>query len=120
MSSTSTGPLARLAAWCVRRRGLVVALWIAAVVAVTGLASVGKGEFTADYTAQGSDSSAATALLHERFADRGGEQVDVLIRAEGGIESARPEVERLLASLAGEPVVTATASPWQEGCALSP
>jgi RND superfamily putative drug exporter len=83
MDQAPTGWLARLAALSVRRRGRVVALWLLAVVAVTALASAGRGEFQVDYTAKGSDSAAASALLLERFPGQGGEQVDVVVRADG-------------------------------------
>jgi RND superfamily putative drug exporter len=114
------GWLARLAALSVRRRGRVVALWLLALLAVTALASAGRGEFQVDYTAKGSDSAAASALLLERFPGQGGEQVDVVVRAEAGLVAARPQVERLLAELDADPLVTTAVSPYAPGGTVSP
>ncbi|HWH28540.1 MAG TPA: MMPL family transporter, partial [Mycobacteriales bacterium] len=119
MSLPRPGPLGRLAAVAVRRRRLVVAGWLLAVVALLGLANQLSGEFEADYTAQGSDSAAAAALLTERFPAQGGVAVDVVVRADAGVEAARADVERLVAELGDRPGVLSTTTPWEPGGSVS-
>src|SRR5512133_1269977 len=79
------GALGRLAGAAHRHRVVVVVLWLAAVVAAVGLSSTVSGDFKADYTARGSDSRAAQDLLAERFPALSGEQVSVVVRADGGV-----------------------------------
>src|SRR2546430_8801178 len=61
------GVLGRLADASQRRRGLVLLVWIAAVVAAIGLSAAFAGPFKADYTARGSESRTAQDLLGQRF-----------------------------------------------------
>src|SRR5687768_4396841 len=60
------GPLGRIGRVAYRRRGLVVLAWLAALAIAVGLSAAFGGEFTADYSAPGSDSRAAQNLLEER------------------------------------------------------
>ncbi len=50
-AAAAAGLLARVAAFAVRRRWLVIAAWVVAIVGTIGLSSVAGGEFDADYTA---------------------------------------------------------------------
>lgn len=115
----SAGLLGRLAAFSVRRRRTVVVGWLLAVVALLGLASSFSGDFEADYSARGSDSAAAAALLSERFPAQGGVAVDVVVRADEGVEAARGDVEALLAELADRPGVLSVTAPWEPGGSVS-
>jgi RND superfamily putative drug exporter len=98
----------------------VLAAWLVGVALVVALGSASAGTFAADYSAHGSDSSRATAVLAQRFPGQGGESVDVVVRADGGVAAARPQVEALLADLARAPHVAGVVSPWQAGGQVSP
>jgi len=119
------GALGRLAGAAHRRRGLVLVLWLAAVVAAVGLSVTASGEFRADYTAGGSDSRAAQDLLAERFPAMSGEQVDVVVRSSdrtaGPVTApaVRSEVQRLLAEIATVPHVRGVQSPYEAPGAVS-
>jgi RND superfamily putative drug exporter len=119
MTAPTPGLLGRVAAVAVRRRRLVVLGWLLAVVALVGLGSSLSGEFEADYSAKGSDSAAAAALLTERFPAQGGVAVDVVVKADAGVEAARPDVEALLAELADRPGVLSVTAPWEPGGSVS-
>ena len=97
------GVLGRLAGAAHRRRVLVVVLWLAAVAAAVGLSQVASGDFKADYTARGSDSRAAQDLLAERFPAAAGEQVDVVVRADGRVDRPGRTGRASTACSAGSP-----------------
>jgi len=97
--SAPHGRLARLAAFSYRRRGALVAGWIVALVAVIALAPRIAGEFTADYSAPGSDSQAARQLVEKRFGGFSGETVDIVWESPGGARSpaVKERIDRLVA-----------------------
>src|SRR4051812_1282086 len=76
------GPLGRIADLAYRHRLLVVLGWVAALgVSILLAAGVG-GQFKADYSAPGSDSSAAQRLLQQEFPAQSGDTVDVVFRTD--------------------------------------
>ena len=75
------GPLGRLAGVAFRHRWRVVLAWVAALAIAIGLASVANGEFSADYSAPGSDSAQAQTLLEEQFPSQSGDTIDVVVRS---------------------------------------
>jgi putative drug exporter of the RND superfamily len=79
--------LARLADITFRRRRLVLAGWVAALVAVVALGGAVRGDWSADYSTPGSESRAAVDLLHERFPERSADTVDVVWQAPGGAQA---------------------------------
>ena len=70
------GPLARLADLAVRRRGLMVIAWIVVLAATIALAPRVAGEFAADYSTPGADSTAAADLIEQRFPGTSAEPVE--------------------------------------------
>ena len=113
------GVLGRLAAVSVRRRWSVLLLWVLAAVLVTGLARTSSGEFEADYTAKGADSTAAARLLAERFPGQEGVAVELVVQSDAGLTAVRAEVDAVLAGLAGRPGVLGVVAPWQPGGSVS-
>jgi putative drug exporter of the RND superfamily len=95
--SAPRGRLARLASLSYRRRRAMVAGWLVALVAVIALAPRIAGEFTADYSAPGSDSQAARQLVEKRFGGFSGETVDVVWESPAGARS--PAVKRKIDGL---------------------
>jgi RND superfamily putative drug exporter len=116
------GPLGRLGRLAYRRRGRTVLLWLAALAVVAGLSTAYAGEFTADYSARGSDSHQAMTLLEERFPQQAGDTVNVVVRSEGDVRdpAARADVQRLLDQLAGSQAVAAVDDPYANPAAISP
>ena len=94
-----TTPLARLADWTFRRRRLVLAGWVVALVVAFGAASQWSGDWTADYATPGSESKAAAERLAERFPDQSSETVDVVWSADGAaMPAVTDRMDRLLSS----------------------
>ncbi len=77
------GPLGRLADLTYRHRLLTVLAWVAALALSVVLAGAFGGEFKADYSAPGSDSSAAQTLLEDEFPAKSGDTVDVVVHTAG-------------------------------------
>ncbi|MEO7980138.1 MAG: hypothetical protein ABI807_04540, partial [Sporichthyaceae bacterium] len=75
------GPLGRLGDLAYRHRLLTVVTWVVALGAAVVLAATVGGDFTADYSAPGSDSSAAQQLLEDEFPAQSGDTVDVVVRS---------------------------------------
>ena len=118
-SAPRPGVLGRLAAVSVRRRWTVLLLWVVAAVLVTGLARTSSGEFEADYTAAGADSSTAARLLADRLPGPEGVSVELVVQAEDGLTAARPELEAVLAGLADRTGVLGVVAPWEPGGSVS-
>jgi RND superfamily putative drug exporter len=97
--SAPPGRLARLARLAYRRRRLMVASWVAALVAVIAVAPMVAGDFSQDYAVPGSDSREARELIAERFDEVSSESVDVVWEADAGARSpaVREEMNGFLA-----------------------
>jgi RND superfamily putative drug exporter len=115
------GALGRLAGAAHRHRVLVVVLWLVAVAGAVGLSQVASGDFKADYTARGSDSRTAQDLLASRFPAAAGEQVSVVVKADGPVTApaVRSAVEGLLGQIRTVPHVVAAPSPYGQRGAIS-
>ncbi|HYO33586.1 MAG TPA: MMPL family transporter, partial [Nocardioidaceae bacterium] len=120
--SASPGPLGRLAAVAYRRRGRTVLAWLAGLLLAIGLATAFGGEFKADYSAPGSDSSRAQALLEQRFPAQQGDTVDVVVKASDGVQDpqTQADVRGLLAELGEQPHVASVADPYETPGTISP
>ena len=118
-SSPRVGPLGRLARVTFRRRGRTVLAWLLALGVAIGLAASLGGDFKADYSAPGSDSQEAQTLLEDRFPSQAGDTVDVVVRADGGIQGQEQAVQDLLAELGSVAHVDAVSDPFQDPAGVS-
>jgi RND superfamily putative drug exporter len=104
-TSSNSGPrpgaLARLADLAYRRRGRVIAAWIAALVTAIALGAQVGGTYHADYTTPGSDSAAAASLLERAFRTGAPETIDVVWRSQRGATdpATRARVNHFLAQV---------------------
>ncbi|HEU5084588.1 MAG TPA: MMPL family transporter [Acidimicrobiales bacterium] len=89
--------LARATRTMVRRRRLVVAAWVLALVVVSVLAAVAGGEHRTDYAVPGSGSARAHELLAERFPERAGDTIPLVFEADGGVDD--PKVAATIADV---------------------
>src|SRR5262249_59014654 len=80
--------LARLGAFAFRRRRLVLAAWIGALVATFALSGAFGGTFSVDYNTPGSESKAAGDALKTRFGTKSPDTVDVVWRTADGTPTA--------------------------------
>lgn len=121
MTTTRPGPLGRLGGLSFRNRYRVLALWAVALVAVMGLSGVVKGEFSADYSAPQSDSSAAVHLLEERFPAAGTATVDLVVHAPGGVadEVTQADIAALIADIGSSTGVASVDDPFAQAGMVS-
>ena len=117
--SPRVGPLGRLARVTFRRRGRTVLAWLGVLVVAVLLSMSLGGDFTADYSAPGSDSKEAQTLLEDRFPSQAGDTVDVVVRADGGIAGQEQAVQDLLAELGTVEHVVAVSDPFQDPAGIS-
>ncbi|MFJ5218900.1 MMPL family transporter [Streptomyces sp. NPDC088354] len=107
--------MAALARWCLDRRLLVVVLWLAALVGLSGAALVAGSAYSNDYDIKGTDSSRATALLKEAFPGSSGDSDTIVWHTVRGTVSAAPVKERLTGALeevAALPGVASVTGPY--------
>src|SRR5688572_19001563 len=119
-NASAIGPLGRLGRFAYRNRGKTILAWVAALVLSAGLSMAFGGEFFADYSAPGSDSSKAQQLLEDKFPAQSGDTVDVVVLAEGGADAAKPAVDSLLAELGAVPHVASIEDPYETPGGISP
>src|SRR5215467_7498567 len=108
------GMLQALAAWCHRRRRLVVVLWIAAVVAIAALGSTAGSTFSQVFSLNDTESARAAALLETRFPARAGDEGQIVFAHRGGVTDAavQARLDDLFKEVARVPHVTSIASPY--------
>jgi RND superfamily putative drug exporter len=78
--------LERFARVMYRRRRIVLAAWIVAVISLTVGASTFGGEHRADYGIPGSESAAAATLMSDRLPERSGDLVQLVVHAPFGVD----------------------------------
>jgi RND superfamily putative drug exporter len=105
-----------------RNRGRVVLAWLAVIAAAVGLSSAFAGEFAADYSAPGSDSLQAQDLLEAEFPAQAGDSIDVVVRAESGVDdpAVQAEVADLFAELSAMPHVAGIEDPYTTPGGIAP
>src|SRR6476659_6636811 len=74
----------RLAAFAYDRRRVVVAAWIAAIVAALALAAGSGGGFVNNFTLPGTESQRALDLLKERFPQQSGDSSQIVFAVRDG------------------------------------
>jgi RND superfamily putative drug exporter len=109
--------LYRLGHAAVRRRRLVLALWLAVLVAVGVASAVGGGRTSDTFTLPGTESQEAADLLDARFPAQGGSTAQVVVADRAGVDTpeARAAVGELATALAALPDVETVGDPYGPG-----
>ncbi|MCT9081039.1 MMPL family transporter [Streptomyces fulvoviolaceus] len=109
--------MAALARWCVRRRLVVVLLWLLALGGVSTAAIVTGSAYSNDYEVPGTESGRATQLLQDGFPDLGGDSDTVVWHTTSGSVRAADVQQTMSAALdeiEGLPGVAAVISPYDD------
>jgi RND superfamily putative drug exporter len=109
--------VAALARWCVRRRLVVVLLWLLALGAVSAAAAVTGSAYSNDYEVPGTESGRAAQLLREGFPALGGDTDTVVWHTTSGtVRAADVEqtMTRTLDTIEDLPGVAAVSGPYGE------
>jgi putative drug exporter of the RND superfamily len=104
-----------LARWCFRRRWLVLAGWVLALVLLTAVSQAAGSSFTTKYTLPNSPSLQALAILTRDFPAASGDADQIVVEASIGSVTSGPvrsEVEAMLAKVSRLPRVASVAGPY--------
>ncbi|MFE3856834.1 MMPL family transporter [Streptomyces griseorubiginosus] len=107
--------MAAIARWCVRRRLVVVLLWLLALGGVSAAAAVTGSAYSNDYEVPGTESGRATQLLQEGFPNLGGDSDTVVWHVDSGsVRDADVEqtMTTTLDKIAELPGVASVVSPY--------
>ncbi|GAA4978881.1 MMPL family transporter [Yinghuangia aomiensis] len=114
-SSRDTGALGRLAGWCYDRRRLVLVLWIAAAVVLTGLSQTVGSKFSESLESGNSQSAQVNDILDTRFPDASGAEARVVVQTPGSFTEAAATTTRMEAALSSLPHVVGVVGPAEAG-----
>ena len=104
-----------LASWCLRHRRLVLAAWIAALVAAVGIAGTVGASYSSNFNLPASDSQRANDLLKRNFRAQSGDQAQVVFHVTSGSvtdPAVRARMQPALAQIARQPHVVGVQSPY--------
>jgi RND superfamily putative drug exporter len=111
----------RFATWCTGHRAIVIVGWIVALIGFGIVAGSAGSDFSEEFSLPSSDSKDALDLLENRFPAQAGDVVQIVYKAESGVES--PAVERkmkaVFAQVAALPHVSEVSSPYEKGGAAA-
>jgi RND superfamily putative drug exporter len=108
--------MAALARWCLRRRFVVIVLWLAAFVGVAAAAGAAGSAYSNDYDVPGTESGRAAALLQQAFPGQNGDSDTIVWHVDQGTVRSGAVTERMtgvLDEVAALPGVAAVADPYQ-------
>jgi len=118
--------VAALARWCVRRRLVVVLLWLLALGGVSTAAALTGSAYSNDYEVPGTESGRATQLLQEGFPQLGGDSDTVVWHTTSGTGTVRAAaveqtMTQTLDKIADLPGVASVVGPYdgQNGAQIS-
>ena len=108
----------RLARWTLAHRRFVLIAWVVAVGALFGVSHAIGTRTESGFTIPNTDSGRAMALLAQRFPSQAGDTDQIVFRARTGVlndAAPRASIDRVLATVATLPHVTAVVSPFDPG-----
>jgi RND superfamily putative drug exporter len=107
----------RFATWTTGHRAIVIVGWIVALIGFGIIASSVGSDFTEEFSLPSSDSKDALDLLENRFPAQAGDVVQIVYKAESGVES--PAIEQkmkgVFTKVAALPHVSEVSSPYEKG-----
>jgi RND superfamily putative drug exporter len=97
-----------------KRRWVVLAIWIFAIVGVGGAAQSAGSAFSSSFELPDTESSRVQQILTEQFPAKGGDMSQIVFEANGKLTSSENQaiVEKLMAEVATSPIVLSVDSPF--------
>jgi RND superfamily putative drug exporter len=107
----------RFATWITGHRAIVILGWIATLVVMGIIASAAGSDFTEEFSLPSSDSKDALDLLENRFPAQAGDTVQIVYKAESGVEApaVQRDMEGVFKQVEALPHVSEVASPYEKG-----
>jgi RND superfamily putative drug exporter len=109
------------AVWTTSHRKTVIIGWIVGLIAIVMIAGAAGSDFTEEFSLPSSDSKDALDLLENRFPAQAGDVVQIVYKAESGVEApaVKREMEGVFAKVEALPHVSEVASPYEKGGAAA-
>ncbi|MEU3464675.1 MMPL family transporter [Streptomyces sp. NPDC006733] len=108
--------MAALARWCLRRRLIVVLLWLTALAGLTAGAALAGSAYSNDYEIPGTESGRAVTLLQQAFPHQAGDSDTVVWHTEGKgsvrADGVEQRMTRTLDAIAKLPGVASVTNPY--------
>jgi RND superfamily putative drug exporter len=107
----------RFATWITGHRALVIVGWIVTLVAMGAIAASVGSDFNEEFSLPSSDSKDALDLLENRFPAQAGDTVQIVYKADSGVEAAavKRAMEPVFQKVEALPHVSEVASPYEKG-----
>jgi RND superfamily putative drug exporter len=107
----------RFATWITSHRKTVIIGWIVGLIAMGFIASSAGSDFSEEFSLPSSDSKDALDLLENRFPAQAGDTVQIVYRAEGGVEApaVKQKMEGVFDKVEALPHVSEVSSPYARG-----
>ncbi|HEY8501198.1 MAG TPA: MMPL family transporter, partial [Solirubrobacterales bacterium] len=111
----------RFASWTTSHRKTVIIGWIVALVGIGMIAGSAGSDFSEEFSLPSSDSKDALDLLENRFPAQAGDSVQIVYKAESGVEApaVKQAMEGVFAKVDAFPHVSEVASPYEKGGAAA-
>ena len=107
----------RFATWTTGHRAIVIVGWIATLLVMGFIAAAVGSKFSEEFSLPSSDSKDALDLLEDRFPAQAGDTVQIVYKAESGVDS--PAVKRTMEGVFTKveqfPHVSEVSSPYEDG-----
>ncbi|MGN6258977.1 MAG: MMPL family transporter [Solirubrobacterales bacterium] len=110
-------PMRRFANWTTSHRKTVIAAWIVGLIAMGIVASFAGSDFSEEFSLPSSDSKDALDLLENRFPAQAGDTVQIVYKAESGVEApaVKRKMEGVFEKVEALPHVSEVSSPYEKG-----
>jgi putative drug exporter of the RND superfamily len=107
----------RFATWTTSHRALVIVGWLVTLVAMGIIAGAAGSNFSEEFSLPSSDSKDALDLLENRFPAQAGDTVQIVYKAESGVETpaVRQAMEPVFRKVEALPHVSEVSSPYEKG-----
>ncbi|MFL5872937.1 MAG: MMPL family transporter [Solirubrobacterales bacterium] len=107
----------RFATWTTGHRKTVIIGWIVALIGFGAIAGTVGSNFSEEFSLPSSDSKDALDLLETRFPAQAGDTVQIVYKAESGVETpaVKQKMEGVFTEVEGLPHVSEVASPYEKG-----
>jgi RND superfamily putative drug exporter len=107
----------RFATWTTGHRKTVILGWIVALIGFGMIAGSAGSDFSEEFSLPSSDSKDALDLLENRFPAQAGDVVQIVYKAESGVESPaiKQKMEGVFARVTALPHVSEVSSPYEKG-----
>jgi RND superfamily putative drug exporter len=107
----------RFATWTTGHRAIVIVGWIVTLVVMGAIAGAAGSDFNEEFSLPSSDSKDALDLLENRFPAQAGDTVQIVYKAESGVEApaVKSAMEPVFRKVEALPHVSEVASPYEKG-----